>query len=82
MHGEKAFREAVERLSGNDLWLLEHMIIAFWHTFGLSGGLRINPATDLQTIRYKEGPDGHYVRAEVMQRKLDELVNTLRSEWI
>lgn len=78
MQGEKAFREAVERLSDNDLWLFLHMIIAFWHTFGISNGLRINPQTDLQTVHYRKGPDGHYVRAEVMQQKLDEYLRWLQ----
>jgi hypothetical protein len=77
MLGKQRFRASIERLSTNDLWLLEHMVIAFWHTFGISNGLSINPATDLQTVQYKQGPDGHYVSAQTMRAKLDEYITWL-----
>lgn len=79
MLGRAAFRDRVEHLSANDLWLLEHMVTAFWHTFGISNGLRINPETDLKTIQYRKGPDGHVVRAEVIQARLAEYLRWLVS---
>jgi hypothetical protein len=77
MQGEQAFRTHVHRLSVNDLWLLQQIVTAFWHTFGIANGLRINPETDLKTVHYREGPDGHYVKAEAMRAKLDEYITWL-----
>ena len=82
MYGKQAFREIVQRLSSNNLWLLWHMAIAFWHTFGISNGLSIDPTTDLTRVSYPEGPDGHYVTAQAMQKKLEEYLKWLDSYQI
>ncbi|GAC1357717.1 MAG: hypothetical protein NVSMB38_40370 [Ktedonobacteraceae bacterium] len=77
MYGKQAFRESVQSLSVNNLWLLTHMVIAFWHTFGISNGMSINPDTDIKTVHYKEGPDGHHVTPQAMQAKLAEYLTWL-----
>lgn len=69
-------KEKIEGLDDNNTWLFEHMIIAFWHGFGIANGLSIKKE-DVETIRYKEGPNGYRVKAEVMQEKLREYLRWL-----
>lgn len=71
-------RENIEGLSDNDTWLFEHMITAFWHTFGIANGLSIQKE-DVQEINYSQGPKGYRVKAEVMQQKLAEYIQWLES---
>lgn len=71
-------RETIEKLSGNDIWLLDHMITAFWHTFGVANGLFIQK-DDVEEVHYPKGPKGYRVKAEVMRAKLDEYVRWLES---
>jgi hypothetical protein len=71
-------RETIEQLNDNDTWLFEHMIIAFWHGFGIGNGLSIKKE-DVEKIHYKEGPCGYRVKKEVMQAKLQEYIRWLES---
>jgi hypothetical protein len=76
-------QETIERLSDNDIWLFEHVITAFWHTFGISNGLTIQKE-DVEEISYREGPKGYRVKAEVMQQKLEEYLAWLeryKEKW-
>jgi hypothetical protein len=76
-------RQTIEGLSDNDTWLFEHMITAFWHTFGISNGLRIQKE-DVEEITYPKGPKGYRVKAEVMQEKLQEYLRWLeqyKGKW-
>ena len=76
----KNAKERIEGLSDNDTWLFEHMITAFWHTFGISNGLDVKKE-DIETIHYSKGsPRTMYrIKAEVMQKKLADYIGWLES---
>jgi hypothetical protein len=79
----KDARQSIEQLSGNDTWLFEHMITAFWHTFGIANGLDIKPE-DVEEIDYTKGPKGYRVKKEIMREKLDEYLRwleTYKEKW-
>jgi len=76
----KDAQETIMNLSDNDIWLFQHMITAFWHTFGIANGLDIRKE-DIEEVRYRKGtPRVTYrVKAEVMQAKLAEYLRWLES---
>lgn len=70
----------IKKLTPNQFWLLQHIIISFWHTFGIANGLDIMPE-DIKEITYKRGKPKKILRvkAEVMQKKLKEYIKWLES---
>lgn len=59
------------RLSDNDIWLFQHMITAFWHTFGIANGLDIKKEA-IEEVHYSKGSPriAYRVKAETMREKL------------
>jgi hypothetical protein len=71
----KAEYSATEKLNGNDLWLRQHQITAFWHGFGLSGGgLRV-PKSMIENITTKDIT----IKSEFMAQRLATYLDWLRS---
>lgn len=66
----------IENLSDNNKWLLKHIIIAFWHGFGVSNGLKIDPETDIKTEKLKDGTF-HYVTSDKMIEVVNEYIQWL-----
>ena len=74
----KDAQKRIENLSDNDIWLFQHMITAFWHTFGIANGLDIKKE-DIQEIHYSKGSPrtAYRVKAEIMQEKLAKYLSLL-----
>ncbi|SRR6266567_2386178 len=73
-------KQDIETLESRNKWLFDHMITAFWHTFGLSNGLDFKPE-DVEVRHYKKGTPRSvtYIKPEVMQAKLAEYLKWLES---
>ena len=55
-------------LNGNQFWLLEHQITAFWHGFGISNGLYI----DKEDYEIRKGEV--YIKPAAMQKRLKDYI--------
>jgi len=69
----------IKQLNGNQFWLLKHQITAFWHGFGLSNGIDLDPETDLEIWRGDNGERRARIKPQAMQRQLKDYLKWLNS---
>lgn len=61
-------------------WLKEHQITAFWHTFGISNGLRL-PKDQIEVLPSRDTlkPTGFRIKPEYMQTLLKDYLRNLNN---
>lgn len=72
------FTNKVENLSPNNKWLFWHRQIAFNQAFGIESGFYID-LDDVEIVNWGKGKKQYKVKAEVMQKRLDEYTKWLES---